>query len=319
MKTTSEPPPAILAGSASQTVAAAVRALLNAPDIPTTRELLPDGEIHLSLAPVLRGRRVYAIQSVCSPVGERLLELALLADAAHRAGATRITAVVPYLGYSRHERRGGEGQPLGAAVVANLLAACRIDRLVTVDLHAPALEGFFRFPVEHLTAEPVLAEALRPLIGFDSVVVSPDLGAAKLARRFAQRLELPLAVVHKTRTGPSEVAAEQLVGEARGRRPIIVDDMISTGATIAAAREALLHAGAQPDFLVAATHGVFAPGWRRALAHPDIRRVLVTNSLEPPEDTEDERVQRVSVVRLLGEAIRRLHDDAPLGELLART
>ena len=173
--------------------------------------------------------------------------------------------------------------------------------------------------MEHLTAEPVLAAAIRPLVGRDGVIVAPDLGAAKLARRYAQRLDLPMAVVHKIRTSPTEVAAERLVGEVRGRRPVIVDDMISTGATIAAAREAVLLAGALPEIIVAATHGVCAPGWQRALAHPAIRHLLMTNTLELTEELDDERIRRVSVVPVLAEAIRRLHEDAPLGDLLAQT
>ena len=290
-----------------------------APQIRISNDVLPDGEMRLSLGDSVRGRAAYLVQSLCSPVGERLLELGLLADAARRAGAATITAVVPYLGYSRQERRSAEGQPLAAAVVAGMLSSCAIDRLVAVDLHAPSLEGFFGFPVEHLTAEPVLAAAIRPLIGRDGVVVAPDMGAVKLARRYAQRLDLPLAVVHKIRTSPSAVAVERLVGDVRGRRPVIVDDMISTGATIAAAREALLDAGAVPEIILAATHGVLAAGWQRNLAHPSIRHLLLTTSLEPPEDPEDERIQRVSLSPLLAEAIRRLHEGAPLHDLLAQT
>ena len=308
---------AILCGSASPLLHAAVRAFLRAADLGTATEVLPDGELRITLGSSVRGAHVFLLQSLAAPVGERLLELALLADAARRGGALKTTAVVPYLGYSRQERRAGEGQALGGAVVANLLSACPIDHLVTVDLHAAALEGFFRCPVEHLTAEPLLAAAVAPLVGRDAVVVAPDLGAVKLACRYAQRLDLPMAVVHKVRSGPSDVTAERLVGDVSDRRPLIVDDMICTGATVAAARDALLQAGARPDMLVAATHAVCAPGWRRAFAHPAIRQVLMTNTVAADDETEDERIQCVSVVPLLAEAIRRLQENAPLGELLA--
>ena len=311
--------PAVLFGSASHKIHTPLLCLLDAADTRVDIDRMPDGELQVRIASSVRGRRVYVVQTLGRPVGERLLELGLLADAARRAGAFSVTAVVPYLGYARQDRRGGEGEPLGGALVARLLSACAIDRVVTVDLHTAALEGFFGVPVEHLTAEPLLARTLEPLVGTDSVVVSPDLGAVKLARRYAQRLELPLAVVHKTRSGPSEVAAERLVGEVRGLRPVIVDDMISTGGTIAAARGAVLAAGARPDILVAATHGVFAPGWRSVLGHPDIHHILVTDSLESPDETDDPRLGRVPLAPLLADAIRLLHADAPLADLLART
>lgn len=308
---------AVTGVSGQRSLCRAVRDALGLAETALTVDAFPDGELHVSLAHPVRGRRVFLLQSLDAPVGERLLALALAADAAHRAGAASVTAVIPYLAYARQDRRRAEGDPLGAAVVANLLAACRFERVLAVDLHAAPVEGFFACPVEHLTAEPLIAEALRPLAGPDAVVVAPDLGAAKLARRYARRLGLPVAFVQKTRLGPREVTAEQLVGDVRGRRPIIVDDMISTGVTVAAAIDAVLRAGAKADVIVAATHGVFAPGWQTVLGAGPVRRLLVTDSLEALPGSEDVRLERLSIAPLLSEALRRIDRGAPMGELLS--
>jgi ribose-phosphate pyrophosphokinase len=242
----------------------------------------------------------------------------LLADAARRAGAEEILAVVPYLGYSRHDRRAHEDEPLGAAVVGRLLSTCGFSRVVTCDLHAAAIEGFFACPVENLSAEPLITDAIRPLAR-DGVIVAPDLGAMKLAHRYAARLSLPLAVVHKSRVGPREVVAHQLVGDVRGRRPIIVDDMISTGATVAAALDAVIAAGALPEAVVAATHAVFAPGLEERLGHKAVRALIVTDSVEPLVSWNLPGLERVSLLPLLEDAIVRLAEDESLRGLLAMT
>jgi ribose-phosphate pyrophosphokinase len=313
-------PYTVLLGSRSS-LARALSERLGEIAVKPTVEHLPDGEVHAAIGCPLRGRRGYVVQALGTPVGERLLELALIADAAHRAGASELVAVIPYLGYSRHDHRTREDEPLGAAVVARLLATCGFGRIVTLDLHAPSVEGFFSCPTENLTAEPLLAEALRPFVT-DAVVVAPDLGALKLARRFAVRLDLPLAVVHKSRVSPREVVAHQLVGDVRGRRPIIVDDMISTGRTIAAAVDAAIAAGAVREAVVAATHGVFAPGSDELLASKPIRALVVTDSIEPlvPLDAlHNLKLQRLSLAPMLADVITRLVEHRPLHGLLAVT
>jgi ribose-phosphate pyrophosphokinase len=241
----------------------------------------------------------------------------LIADACNRSGALSVAAVDPYLGNARQERRTGEGQPLGAAVVARMFSAGRWSRVITIDLHAPAVEGFFAAPVDHLTAVPILADALETTRDDDDVVVAPDLGAAKLARRYAKRLKLPVAIVHKTRVSSSEVAAEDISGSVRGRRPILVDDMISTGGTIAEALRAVLAAGARPEAIVAATHGLFVgPAEERLRALP-ITRLLVSDTL--PIVPGPLPMEVVSVAPLLATAVRRIAEAQPLGDLLAAT
>jgi len=278
---------------------------------------LPDGECDVSIARVVRGQRVYFIQALGAPVGERLLDLALAADAARRAGARELVAIVPNLGYARHDRRKKEGVALGAAVVAKQISSCGFDRLVVLDLHSPSIEGFFSCAVEHITAAPLLAMALRPHGINNAVVVAPDFGASALARSYARRLGLPHAFVRKTRLGPRDVVAHQVMGDVRGKRPIIVDDMISTGATVAAAVKAVVAAGAMPEIVVAATHGVFAPGSAEVLALKEIHAVLVTDSLDPIVAPSEIPVQRVSLASLLSDVVSRIEGDRSLEDLLA--
>jgi ribose-phosphate pyrophosphokinase len=310
---------AIVIGSGCPALGATLRSARGVFVVETAAiERFPDGESHVSIRQVARTRRVYLLQSLGAPVGDRLLELGLLADAAHRAGADELVAVVPYLGYARHDRRTKEGEPLGAAVMGRLLSACRFDRVVTVDLHGASLEGFFSCPVENLTAESLLTDALRPFAS-DGVVVAPDLGAAKLAHRYARRLDLPVAIVHKARLGAREVVAHEVVGEVRGRRPIVVDDMISTGHTVAAALGAVIGRGAVPDAIVAATHGVFAPGVEQVLAQNPIRALFVTDSTEPIASVANIRVERVSLAPTVLDVLGRLQEGRSIQEFLAQS
>lgn len=305
----------LLSGDANVPLAAAIADRLGITLAPRLLERFPDGEVHIEIQADVRGADTYLIQPTSLPVGENLLELALFADACRRAGAARLTAVIPYFGYARQDRRVHDGEPLGAAVLAALIAAAGIERVLAVDLHAAAIEACFT-ALAHLTAVPLLTEALRAHADAHAVVVSPDLGAAKLAERYAAALCLPVAVVHKTRLSGTEVAVRRLVGDVRGLRPIIIDDMISTGGTIAAAVKALVDAGCIPEVTVAATHALLVGPARDRFATLPIKRLIVTDSVATAPDA-GVPVSTVSLAPLLAEAIGRLAGEQSLRDLVA--
>lgn len=271
----------------------------------------PDGECQVEIHEDVNGRDVYLFQPTGPPVEKNLLELLLMADACKRVGAARLTAVVPYFGYARQERREKGTEAVGARLMADLLCA-RLDRLVTVDLHEPAVEGFFTIPVEHLSAVPLLAKALEPSVSEDSVLVAPDLGGARFAQAYANLLDLPVAYVHKERLSGTQTSVRHVSGEVRGRKPVVVDDMISTGGTIASAIEALVERGCLPEVEVVASHGLFFDDVPERFAALPFRNVRVTDSVSSSR-LSDTKVpsQRVSLDRILAEAIARMHAGNP--------
>lgn len=268
-------------------------------------EAFPDGELHVRVDERVRDALVYLVQPTGPPVERHVLELLLLADACRRAGARHISAVIPYFGYARQDRRTQPGEAVGVRVIANLLATAGLDAIVVIDPHVPTLEAISTVPVTALSAVPILADSLKGDLPSGSVLVAPDLGAVKLAERYASILDLPVAVVHKTRLSGTEVRARQVIGDVSGRMPVIVDDMISTGATIAAAARAVAEAGSRPDMVVAATHGLFCGAAADVLSDMGIRRLLVTDTL-PTRGRRPPQTEAVSVGPLLADAIRTL-------------
>jgi ribose-phosphate pyrophosphokinase len=303
----------VIAGNASPGLAAAMAQALGSELVARQLERFPDGEIHVRLLEELRDADTYLVQSTGPPSQEHLTELLLLADAAYRAGAARITAVVPYLAYARQDRRSAAGEPVGLRVVADLLRASHVDRLVVVDPHTPALESIVSVPVEATSAVPLLAAALRETLDGDTVLVAPDLGAAKLVDRYADLLRLDVAIVRKARLSGDEVETGAVVGSVRGRRPIVVDDMISTGGTIASAIEAVIDAGAVGPVTVAATHSLLVGPAVDRLRAVDVAQFLTTDSLVVPETGLVVRI--VSLAERLAEVVGRLHRGQPLDEL----
>jgi len=275
----------------------------------------PDGELHVAVRDSLRGHDVFLLQPTSPPFETHFLELLLLADACRRAGAVRITAVVPYFGYARQDRRASGREPVGARLIADLFSAAGIHRLVAIDLHSPTLEGFFSMPLEHLTAVPALAAALGNGLR-ERVIVAPDLGAARLADRFGRALDLPVAMVHKTRITGEEVVVRGVTGDVAGRAPIIVDDMISTGTTIAAAVAALREAGCRPQFTVVASHALLVGGAVARLQQLGLERVIVTDSVAIPAAVVALPLHVVSIASCAAECIGRLHQDRSLADLL---
>jgi ribose-phosphate pyrophosphokinase len=307
----------VLAGTANPDLAANIAEELGIRLGGSTVQSFPDGELQVELLQSVRGHDVHVVQSTSPPVERRLLELVLLADACHRAGAARVTAIVPYFGYARQDRRVARRQALGARVVADMLGSSAIHRLVVVDLHTPAIEGFFPMAVEQLTAVPLLSDAIRPVVaGESSIVVAPDLGAVRLAEHYARLLELPLAIVHKTRVSGQEVSVRQIVGDVRDRLPIIVDDMLSTGATIEAAMNALLTAGCRTPATVAVSHGLFVGRAEEVLLPLPIRTIHTTDTVTQRPDRLPIEVH--SLGPLIAEAMWHLHTDESLGDLYGR-
>lgn len=271
----------------------------------------PDGEIDVKVDARMRGEQVFIVQPTSAPAERHLFELCLLADACRRAGASEITAVIPYFGYARHDRRASPGGAIGARVAADLLAAAHIDRIVSVDVHCGNIEGLASARFEHVTALGLLLAAIVEWPRDRGVVVSPDLGAVKLAQRVGRALDAPVAIVHKTRLSGLAVEAQGLAGDVRDRLPLIVDDMISTGGTIEAAARAVLAAGCAQPLTVLATHGLFVgPAFERLASLP-IARVLVTDSV-PAAGAAPVSVERVPLAAMLAEVVRCLHAAQPI-------
>ena len=307
----------IVAGTANPGLARALAATLGVALTGCEVERFPDGELRPAVEEV-RGDDVYVVQPTAPPVNEHLVELVLLLDACRRAGAGRVTAVVPYFGYARQDRRSRAGQAVAARVAADLLVSAGAERLVVVDPHTLALEAMSAVPVEMLTAVPFLAAAFGNAGERATVVVAPDLGAVKLAERYASLLRLPVAIVRKSRLSGTDVHAEELVGDVSGRRTIVVDDMISTGGTIEAAVRLLVACGADPHVAVAATHGLLVGACAERFRDLPLVRLLVTDTLASGPGWPLP-VEVCSVAPLLGDAIGRLHRHEPLRDLLAAT
>jgi ribose-phosphate pyrophosphokinase len=305
----------LIAGPAHPSLASSVAQQLGVPLARAVCERFPDSELHVELCESVRGDDVYVLQPSSPPADENLLALILLADACRRAGAARVTAVMPYFGYARQDRRASGREPVSARVMADLTAAAQIARVVAIDLHAAAIEGFFSVPLEHLSAVPLLADAVRPWLPEKAVVVSPDVGGVKLAVRYARHLDLPVAVVHKTRQTAEAVTVERIVGDVRGRTPVVVDDMISTGGTIEAAVQALIAAGSAPDVGVVASHALLVGQAVARVSKMPVRWLMATDSVPlPPHPGLP--LHRVGLAPLLAVAIQRLHSDQSLSDLI---
>ena len=304
----------LFSGTAHPALVTSVASELGVPLAARHAERFPDGEVSLQLAVSVRRKQVYLIQPTSPPVDQHLVELLAFVDACRRGAADRVTAIVPYFGYGRADKRVGRREPIMARVVADLLQSAGIDHLVAVDLHTPQIEGFFRVPVDTLTAVPTLCGSLIARLSEGTVVVAPDAGRLAVATAYANRLGAPVVVLHKRRESSTRTRVTHVVGEVRDRPCLIVDDMIATGGTIAESIAALLDAGARPEITVAATHGLFVGDARERLRHPAVRAVLVTDTV-PIDECGLLPLHVVSVAPLIAGAIRRILADRSLGDL----
>jgi ribose-phosphate pyrophosphokinase len=276
----------------------------------------PSGETHGQFGESVRGADVFIMQTHCRPVNDSIMEQLILIDAAKRASAKRITAVCPYLGYSRQDRKASGREPITAKLVTDLFKTAGADRLISVDLHSGQIQGFFDGPVDHLTAMPVLLEYLRAESDNDIVVVAPDAGRVKVAERFSQHLHSSLAFVHKLRPkiGPNSVVAMDVVGDVEGRRCVIIDDMIDTAGTICAAAEILTDHGATEVWAMA-THGVLSDPAIDRLKNAPINRVVITDTVPLAPDRRIDKIEVLSVAPLIADAINAVFADTSVSEI----
>jgi ribose-phosphate pyrophosphokinase len=274
----------------------------------------PDQEIDIKVNQDLRGRDCFVIQPTCPPVNEHWAELLLLLDCLRRSSAGRITAVMPYYGYARKDRKDEGRVPISAKVVANTLVACGADRVLALDMHAAQIQGFFDIPVDHLYAKPVLIRRIVEL-GIDRpVVVTPDVGGIRMARAYAKELDdADLAIVDKRRLSGSEVAMEHVIGDVEGRNVIVVDDMISTGGSIAEAARILRRKGAE-SVCIAVTHAVLCGKAVENLDAAPVERILITDSI-PPRERMPAKAEVVSVAGLFARAIKNIHRNESVSSL----
>ena len=308
----------ILAGSANLSLAENIARNVNVKLVQRVLERFPDGELHIELQESVRGHDVYLIQPTCPPVDEHLFELLLMTDACRRAGAVHLTAVISYFGYARQDRRAHGREPLSVRLIADLLVTSGIQRVVAVDLHSQGVESAFAIPVEQVSAVPILAEAVRPSVPRKAVIVSPDLGAVKMAERYAKLLDLPVAIIHKTRISGAEVNVQRIVGDVQDKQVLVVDDMISTGGTIEKAIKALLEAGCLSSGIrVAASHGLLVGPAAERLGNLPIEKIYVSDSVPTP-DRFPVPIEVSSLAGLLAETIQRLHASESIAGLIGR-
>nr|WP_017554177.1 ribose-phosphate diphosphokinase [Heyndrickxia coagulans] len=275
-----------------------------------------DGEIQINIEESIRGCDVYVIQSTSDPVNEHMMELLIMVDALKRASARTINLVIPYYGYARQDRKARAREPITAKLVANLLETAGATRVITLDLHAPQIQGFFDIPIDHLMGVPIIAKYFEDK-GFqaeDIVVVSPDHGGVTRARKLAERLKTPIAIIDKRRPRPNVAEVMNIVGNVDGRICIIIDDIIDTAGTITLAAKALIESGAK-EVYASCTHPVLSGPAIERINNSPIKELVATNSINIPEERKSEKLVELSVAPLLGEAIIRVHEDQSVSPL----
>ncbi len=304
----------LLSGTSSRALMEEIAGYLGIRPAESIVSRFSDGEIRVQILENVRGDDVFIIQST-QPPADNLMELLLLIDAARRASASRITAVVPYFGYARQDRKEQPRVPISAKLVSNLIEKAGADRVLTVDLHADQIQGFFDIPVDNLYATPIFVRYFNHMEPDNYVVVSPDVGSIKRARLMANKLgNLPLALVDKRRPSPNTAEVINIVGEVNGKKLLIVDDIIDTGSTLCEASKALRERGAL-EIRVAATHGLFSGDAGRKIDGAPIEEIVVTNTLVIPEEKRPKRLKILTIAELLGEAIKRIHEERSVSEL----
>ncbi len=305
----------IFTGNANPVLAGKICAALGCTLGAATVKPFSDGEIYLQIQENVRGADVFVVQPTCTPVDRHILELLLMIDALKRASAERITAVLPYYGYARQDRKDKPRMPISARLIANLIQTAGADRVLSLDLHAAQIQGFFDVPVDHLFAAPVMIEYFDSIGRRDMTVVSPDAGGVERARAFAKHLHAPLAIIDKRRTDVNVAEVMHIIGDVKGQHCLIVDDLIDTAGTLVKGAEALMEQGAL-SVTACATHAVLSGPAVERIESSIVQEVVVTNSIPLREDASRcSRVKTLSVAPLLARAIQSIHEDGSVSTL----
>ncbi len=305
----------VFGGRAHPALTEEICAYLNVPPGKVTTYNFSDGETFCQIEENVRGADVFVVQPTCGPVNENLIELLIMLDALKRSSAARVTAVVPYFGYARQDKKDKPRVPITSKLVADLISKAGADRVLAMDLHAPQIQGFFDIPVDHLFAAPVLLEAVREMEIPNLTIVSPDAGGVERARAIAKRLHAALAIVDKRRTGPNEAEVMNIIGDVRGRTALIIDDIIDTAGTLTKTVEALEAQGAE-RVMAAGVHGILSGPAIERLRRSSLTLVLISNTTPIEQKLQQlDKLRPLSVAALLGEAVRRIHEDSSVSSL----
>lgn len=315
-KKNGEPSLVILGGNSNPELIREIADLLGTVPADVLVNKFPEGEIQVQIRENIRGKDIFIVQSTCTPPNDNLMELLILIDAARRASAKRITAVLPFYGYARQDRKDRPRVPITAKLVANLITKAGADRVLTMDLHAGQIQGFFDIPVDHLYSISMLGDYLKKKNLKNLVVVSPDVGGIRMARAYSHLLQSSFAVVDKRRESASQTHVMNIIGEIEGKNVVLVDDLISTGGSLAEAAKALKDAGAL-DIYAAVVHPVLAGSAIEKIQNSVLSELIVTNSIPIASEKKIDKIRQISVAPLLAEAIYRIHKNESVSSLFS--
>ncbi len=304
----------LFAGNSNRALAESIAKALKLPLSEVEVGRFSDGEISVHISETVRGRDVFIIQSTCSPVNENLMELLIMIDAARRASAGRITAVIPYFGYARQDRKARSRDPITAKLVADIITSAGADRVLTMDLHAPQIQGFFDIPVDHLLGGPILYKHFAKMVDDDFMVVSPDVGSVSRARNVATKLNCPMAIVDKRRPKANQIEVMNIIGDVKGKKCLIVDDMIDTAGTICQGAEALFNNGAK-EIYACCSHAVLSGPAIERIQNSHITKLVVLDTIPLTEEKKIGKIEVLSVAKLFALAIENIYLDKKMSEI----
>ena len=304
----------LFTGNSNRALAEAIAAELGIPLSEIEVGHFSDGETSVHISETVRGRDVFIIQSTCAPVNENLMELLIMIDAAKRASAGRITAVIPYFGYARQDRKARSRDPITAKLVADIITSAGADRVLTMDLHAAQIQGFFDIPLDHLLGGPLLYKYFKDRVDDDFMVVSPDMGSVSRARNVATKLNCPMAIVDKRRPKANQVEVMNIIGDVSGKKCLMVDDMIDTAGTICQGAEALYNNGAK-EIYACCTHAVLSGPAIERIKNSHITKLVILDTIPLPEEKKLDKIEVLSVASLFAHAIKNIYTDQKMSDI----